>query len=232
MNLGDLNKVWEVKPLKKAGEDEARKILERVAKHVQPIMRKHKWRVKLLSEFWIDILGHSQPHPFSNLANKNDLLMPHAHGMMCWVGNIDPNNPALLGLNVGGGIHVKLRLRRPNRDWDFFPFDQILDTMLHELCHNVHGPHNADFYKLWDEIRKVFVRDNASTACDIWCTLEKVYLTTHSEANVDLILEEDQILYILVGLSIECKFVVVLTTSWLEPDSLSDVGALFLAHEN
>lgn len=117
MNLGDLNKVWEVKPLKKAGEDEARKILERVAKHVQPIMRKHKWRVKLLSEF-------------------------------C------PNNPALLGLNVGGGIHVKLRLRRPNRDWDFFPFDQILDTMLHELCHNVHGPHNADFYKLWDEIRK------------------------------------------------------------------------------
>lgn len=50
---------------------------------------------------------------------------------------------------------MKLRLRRPNRDWDFFPFDQILDTMLHELCHNVHSPHNAEFYKLWDEIRKV-----------------------------------------------------------------------------
>ncbi|CAL5405344.1 unnamed protein product [Camellia sinensis] len=117
MNLGDLNKVWEIKPLKKVGEDEARKILERVAKQVQPIMRKHNWRVKLLSEF-------------------------------C------PNNPSLLGLNVGGGVHVKLRLRRPNRDWDFFPFDQILDTMLHELCHNVHGPHNASFYNLWDEIRK------------------------------------------------------------------------------
>ncbi|KAK8360554.1 hypothetical protein V6Z12_A04G172600 [Gossypium hirsutum] len=80
-------------------------------------MRKHKWRVKLLSEF-------------------------------C------PNNPALLGLNVGAGIHVKLRLRRPNRDWDFHPFDQVLDTMLHELCHNAHGPHNASFYKLWDELRK------------------------------------------------------------------------------
>ncbi|KAA8527052.1 hypothetical protein F0562_008719 [Nyssa sinensis] len=117
MNLGDLNKVWEIKPLKKAGEDEARKMLESVAKQVQPIMRKHNWRVKLLSEF-------------------------------C------PKNPALLGLNVGGGVHVKLRLRRPNRDWDFFPFDQIIDTMLHELCHNVHGPHNANFYKLWDELRK------------------------------------------------------------------------------
>ena len=33
--------------------------------------------------------------------------------------------------------------------------DQILDTMLHELCHNAYGPHNASFYKLWDELRKV-----------------------------------------------------------------------------
>ncbi|KAJ9182540.1 hypothetical protein P3X46_006525 [Hevea brasiliensis] len=117
MNLGDLNKVWEIKALKKPGEEEARKMLEKIAKQVQPIMRNRKWRVKLLSEF-------------------------------C------PNNPALLGLNVGGGAHVKLRLRRPNRDWDFIPFDQVLDTMLHELCHNVHGPHNANFYKLWDELRK------------------------------------------------------------------------------
>ncbi|KAG6634720.1 hypothetical protein CIPAW_12G136700 [Carya illinoinensis] len=117
MNLDDLNKVWDIKTLKKPGEDEARKILERIAKQVQPIMRKHKWRIKVLSEF-------------------------------C------PNNPSILGLNVGGGVHVKLRLRRPNRDWDFFPFDQVLHTMLHELCHNVHGPHNASFYKLWDELRK------------------------------------------------------------------------------
>ncbi|KAK3198760.1 hypothetical protein Dsin_022175 [Dipteronia sinensis] len=26
--------------------------------------------------------------------------------------------------------------------------------MLHELCRNAHGPHNANFYKLWDELRK------------------------------------------------------------------------------
>ncbi|KAK5772397.1 hypothetical protein PVK06_048685 [Gossypium arboreum] len=119
MNLGDLHKVWEIKALKrKPGEEEAKKILEKIAKQVQPIMRKHKWRVKLLSEFY-------------------------------------SNNPALLGLNVGAGIHVKLRLRRPNRDWDFYSFDQVLDTMLHELCHNAHGPHNASFYKLWDELRKI-----------------------------------------------------------------------------
>ncbi|XP_065862573.1 DNA-dependent metalloprotease WSS1 [Euphorbia lathyris] len=118
MNLGDLNKVWEVKALKRKPEEEkAKKMLDQIAKQVQPIMRKRKWRVKVLSEF-------------------------------C------PKNPALLGVNVARGVHVKLRLRRANRDWDFIPYDQVLDTMLHELCHNVHGPHNANFYKLWDELRK------------------------------------------------------------------------------
>ncbi len=32
---------------------------------------------------------------------------------------------------------------------------QVLGTMLHELCHNEHGPHNAAFYKLLDEITAV-----------------------------------------------------------------------------
>ncbi|XP_042477542.1 uncharacterized protein LOC122058898 isoform X2 [Macadamia integrifolia] len=42
----------------------------------------------------------------------------------------------------------------PNRESEFYPYHQVLDTMLHELCHNAHGPHNANFYKLWDELRK------------------------------------------------------------------------------
>jgi hypothetical protein len=59
MDLNDLNKVWEIKPLKKIGEDDARIILERVAKQVQPIMRKHKWKVKILSEFWYSLFSSS-----------------------------------------------------------------------------------------------------------------------------------------------------------------------------
>ena len=62
MDLNDLNKVWEIKPLKRIGEDEARKILEKVAKQVQPIMRKRKWKVKVLSEFWY---FHIHPLSFS-----------------------------------------------------------------------------------------------------------------------------------------------------------------------
>ena len=51
MQSGDLNKVWEIKVLKrKAKQDQAKQILERIAKQVQPIMRKHDWRVKVLSE--------------------------------------------------------------------------------------------------------------------------------------------------------------------------------------
>ncbi|XP_024967368.1 uncharacterized protein LOC112507157 isoform X2 [Cynara cardunculus var. scolymus] len=117
MNVGDLHKVWEIRTLKrKVGGDEAGRFLEKIAKQVQPIMRKHKWRVKVLSEI--------------------------------------PKNPSLLGLNVAHGVHVKLRLRRPNTDWDWYPFDEVLDTMLHELCHNAISAHNAAFYKLWDELRK------------------------------------------------------------------------------
>jgi len=53
MNVGDLNKVWEIRALKrKPAAEEATKMLEKIAKQVQPIMRKHKWRVKILSEFW------------------------------------------------------------------------------------------------------------------------------------------------------------------------------------
>lgn len=66
-----------------------------------------------------------------------------------------PPNPSLMGLNIDGGSEIKLRLRRQNNEWAFFPYEQILDTMLHELCHNEVGPHNADFYKLLEEIRKV-----------------------------------------------------------------------------
>jgi DNA-dependent metalloprotease WSS1 len=33
------------------------------------------------------------------------------------------------------------------------PLENVVDTMLHELCHIVHGPHNSDFHALWDQLR-------------------------------------------------------------------------------
>lgn len=114
---GDLFKVWEVKTLGRARDVEARSLLDNIAKQVQPIMRKRKWRVKLLSEFY-------------------------------------PQNPALLGLNIGSGQEIKIRLRKPGRESEFLPYEELVGTMLHELTHNEHGPHDAKFYKLLDEITK------------------------------------------------------------------------------
>ncbi|KAM0918364.1 hypothetical protein ACQ4PT_008924 [Festuca glaucescens] len=118
MEVGDVHKVWEIRALKrKPDESSARALLDRIAKQVQPIMRRRKWRVKVLSEF-------------------------------------SPKNPSLLGLNVNRGAEVKLRLRPDGRDNDFIPYEEVLDTMLHELAHNARSPHDAQFYKLWDELRK------------------------------------------------------------------------------
>lgn len=114
---GDLAKVWEVKTLGHDRDAEARSLLLNIAKQVQPIMRKRKWRVMLLSEFY-------------------------------------PRNPSLLGLNIGAGQEIRIRLRKPGREWEFLPYEALVGTMLHELTHNEHGPHDAKFYKLLDEITK------------------------------------------------------------------------------
>eukprot|EP00958_Prasinococcus_capsulatus_P001052 scaffold98_cov307-Prasinococcus_capsulatus_cf.AAC.14 len=110
-------KVWEVQELKRRPQREvARAMLERIAKQVQPIMRKRGWRVCKLSEFY-------------------------------------PRSANLLGLNVNAGQEVKLRLRKPNNDKAFFPYEFCLGTMLHELVHNAIGPHNRQFYAMLDELR-------------------------------------------------------------------------------
>lgn len=40
--------------------------------------------------------------------------------------------------------------------YSFFDFEHCLGTMLHELCHIVRGPHDAQFYKLLDELNKEY----------------------------------------------------------------------------
>ena len=62
-----------------------------------------------------------------------------------------PRSQGLLGLNVNRGQQVKVRMRR-SAGGGFFHYEQILKTLLHELCHNRHGAHSVDFYKLLDEI--------------------------------------------------------------------------------
>ncbi|KAL4022622.1 hypothetical protein IC575_016360 [Cucumis melo] len=67
---------------------------------------------------------------------------------LCLSINLQPKNPALLGLNERRGIRVKLKALKAKQGWGFLPFNQVFDTMLHEFFHNLHGPHNANLYEL------------------------------------------------------------------------------------
>ncbi|KAI0536785.1 WLM-domain-containing protein [Xylaria digitata] len=64
-----------------------------------------------------------------------------------------PSQQNLLGLNVDRGQRICLRLRYPGDRNQFLPIGQVADTMLHELAHNVHGPHDAKFHTLWNQLR-------------------------------------------------------------------------------
>ena len=64
-----------------------------------------------------------------------------------------PAEANLLGLNINKGYKICIRLRYPNHPELFLPLDQTIDTMLHELAHNVWGDHDGNFHRLWDELR-------------------------------------------------------------------------------
>ncbi|ORY66933.1 WLM domain-domain-containing protein [Leucosporidium creatinivorum] len=67
-----------------------------------------------------------------------------------------PSKPNLLGINVNGGQKICIRLRPAHDPHSFLSLDDsLVGTMLHELTHNVRGPHDDIFYKqldaLWTE---------------------------------------------------------------------------------
>lgn len=64
-----------------------------------------------------------------------------------------PREANLLGLNENRGQRILLRLRYPGDETQFLPLENVVDTMLHELSHIVHGPHDQAFHALWDKLR-------------------------------------------------------------------------------
>jgi DNA-dependent metalloprotease WSS1 len=49
-----------------------------------------------------------------------------------------------------------LRLRYAGDARQFLPLEQVVDTMLHELSHNVFGPHDDKFHALWNQLREEY----------------------------------------------------------------------------
>ncbi|KAI9778582.1 MAG: hypothetical protein M1839_007975 [Geoglossum umbratile] len=67
---------------------------------------------------------------------------------------VAPDGQHLLGLNENAGERISIRLREPFDKTQFLPRETIVETMLHELTHNVHGPHDEKFHALLQKLRE------------------------------------------------------------------------------
>jgi hypothetical protein len=63
----------------------------------------------------------------------------------------------LLGYNQNAGEMIVLRLRTDNTK-GFRPYHDLINTLIHEMTHNVWGPHDHNFWKLFGELKAQYMR--------------------------------------------------------------------------
>jgi len=66
-------------------------------------------------------------------------------------------NMDLLGYNQNAGEMIVLRLRTDSLK-GFRPYHDLINTLIHELTHNVWGPHDQNFWKLYGELKAQYMR--------------------------------------------------------------------------
>ncbi|KAK0554197.1 hypothetical protein OC846_002208 [Tilletia horrida] len=67
-----------------------------------------------------------------------------------------PHNQRLLGININSGQKICLRLRSPHNPEQIWDEHEVMGTMLHELTHNVRGPHDKIFYDFLDKLKSEY----------------------------------------------------------------------------
>ena len=67
----------------------------------------------------------------------------------------------LLGWNRNFGQRIALRLRTDDLK-GFRKYDSIVNTLLHELAHNVFGPHNHQFWTLFNQLKQEYTQIHAT----------------------------------------------------------------------
>lgn len=103
-------------------------------------------------EYALDLL-HEMAIAVAPLISEFNLKV----GLLC---EMYPKAPNLLGLNVNGGQKILIRLRAPHNDRSFLAMPDLVGTLLHELTHNVHGPHDAKFYAYLDRLKERYHEGN------------------------------------------------------------------------
>jgi len=69
----------------------------------------------------------------------------------------------LLGYNTNGGMRIDIKLRTDDLS-GFMPYPRLVETLLHELCHNWVGPHNKLFWTLFAQMRVEYLHEHMRIA--------------------------------------------------------------------
>ncbi|KAJ0412605.1 hypothetical protein ATCC90586_006972 [Pythium insidiosum] len=138
-----------------ANRDDAQRLLERIAAQVLPVMAKRRF-VRLLERIAAQVLPVMAKRRF--VVRKLQEFFPkdrHLLGMNVNRGQvIYLRRKSVQPLRFAGSNANAVRLVRPqSRPTTFLPYEALLETMLHELTHMVHGPHNDAFYKYLEELK-------------------------------------------------------------------------------
>lgn len=116
---------------------EALRLLHRLASDVNFLLQRYQWTVGTLVE----------------MDPTDDRLLKKKEA--------EGDGACLLGYNENAGARIYVRLRADGGG--FREYDDLVQTLLHELCHNAVGPHNATFFALYADLRKAYL-DRLSVA--------------------------------------------------------------------
>ncbi|KAF8755986.1 WLM protein [Rhizoctonia solani] len=129
---------------------EALYTLKRIADLAYPIMKQHGWVIPVLSEFFPDderLLGEfissTSPRALTQIG-LSALSTPVLQRPHCL--------PFSNATDINSGDKILIRLRPARSPGTFYPIEQLVRVMLHELTHNVHGPHDERFYSLLNKL--------------------------------------------------------------------------------
>ena len=70
-------------------------------------------------------------------------------------------NPNVGGMNHNGGQKIQIRLRHPKDLNSFYHFEHCMAVMTHELSHNAHMNHSAEFYKLMETLQDEYEKNRS-----------------------------------------------------------------------
>ena len=122
---------------------EALRLLHRLASDANFLLVRYRWNVGALVEM--------DPRDDSYLKKR------------------EADGGCLLGYNENAGARIYIRLRTEGDA--LREYDELAQTLLHELCHNVVGPHNAAFFALYADLRRAFLDRHRKPTDDRVATL-------------------------------------------------------------